>query len=129
MHSGGRVSQRSSSLALESNFSRRDARDVEQIIDEAGEMIGLSADDAALFGFQLPFREAVCVDNGQGVVDRAERVAQLVAQHREELIALADGVAGVGEKIAHFILPAPGAKGGLDGGDERDDAVAGDRGR
>ena len=46
--------------------------------------------------------------------DGGERIAQLVAQHRQETVALADAALELQEKIPDLVLPAPGAQRGLD---------------
>src|SRR5262249_60195047 len=67
-----------------------DARDVEQIIDDAREMMNLAADDLA-----RARRRAVATRGARqhvcGAADGAQRIAELVAEHREELVLRAIG--------------------------------------
>ncbi len=69
-------------LAVEPDHAPRDARDVEQVLDETGELIGLPPCDVE--------RGAASGDveprHGDGVSDRGERVPELVAQHGEKFV-------------------------------------------
>src|SRR4051812_7996011 len=68
-------------LAAQLDMATRDARDVEQVVDQASEVARVSLDDLALVGDRRMMREQF--DGGQ---DRRERIAQLVPQHREEAV-------------------------------------------
>ena len=59
--------------------------DVEQVIDQMGEVADLPHDHAARagFGFSAAVRHLEHLD---GAVDGADRIAQLVGQHRQELV-------------------------------------------
>ena len=69
---------------LEAHVAAMDAADVEQVVDEAAEVLRLPLDDA-----QRPRRLVVVVrlqaGGGGGHQDRRERIAQLVREHRHEL--------------------------------------------
>ena len=52
-------------------------------------------------------------------VDRGERVPQLVAEHREEVVAGPDGVRELREQVAHPVLALPHAERGGDRAEER----------
>ena len=72
-------------LPLQLDLVAGDARDVQQVVDEAREMRGLPLQDAAHLpdGRRLVGARA---KNRRDVEDRRERIAQLVRQHREELV-------------------------------------------
>src|SRR5262245_58205972 len=72
-------------LPVELDLAIGDARDVEQIVDESTEVLGLTLDDGAvpLAGlWDLVARQEL-----DGEQDAAERVSELMPEHREELIA------------------------------------------
>ncbi len=72
-------------LALHANLSLRDARDVEQIVDEADHVLRLPLDDRLrpqrLLGPRLH-----ALQDEDAVADRRERIAQLVREHAQEVI-------------------------------------------
>ena len=75
---------------LEDDLAVGDARDVEEIVDEASEVFRLPVDDAVLLE---PRRVRVLpLDHGDGQTDGAERVSELVAEHRQEGVARLDGL-------------------------------------
>ena len=82
-----RIEPRVHAMLSEPNLAARDAGDIEQVVDEPDELSHLPLDDVArpvaalLVGGQL--------EDGHGVVDGGERVAELVGQHGQELILAA----------------------------------------
>ena len=84
------------------------ARHVEQVVDEPRKVAHLPLDDAALAG------EAVAclpVEKLARDEDGSERIAQLVAEHGEELIAIADRLFQLFEQVADLVLPLARAQG------------------
>ncbi len=83
---------------LEDNFAHDGAAGVEKVVGEAREVLGLPADDAArarrVFG-----ADAGMIEQARRVHDRAERVAQLVAEQGEELVLGAVGGLGRGARL------------------------------
>ena len=77
--------------ALELDARTRDARDVEQVIDQAREVIDLAFDyvDGGLGAF-VGLRRAL--EKFRCSADGSQRIAQLVRQHGEELVLLAIGI-------------------------------------
>ena len=69
----------------------RDARDVEQIVDEPREMHGLAIDDVARPA-QLGVVDRQARHDLDGVANRRERIAQLVREDREELVLVPVGL-------------------------------------
>jgi len=63
----------------------RQPRDVEQILEQTGHLVGLPAHDAVAPGDARIRRRDVAKDV-DGVADRRERIAQLVRERREELV-------------------------------------------
>ena len=61
-----------------------DAVDVQEIVDEAGQVLRLPVDDLARLQRVGALRRHP-VENGQAVADGSERVAQLVREHADEL--------------------------------------------
>ena len=70
---------------LELDLSPRDARDVEQIIDQADQLAELAADDFS-GPCKLDWILRAQVKDVNGVADRRQRVAQLMREHRQELV-------------------------------------------
>ncbi len=72
-------------LADEGHPAGRDAAHLEEVVDETGEMLALSADHAVrLLGHRLiGLRD---VQQGDSARDGAQRVSELVSQHRQELV-------------------------------------------
>ena len=102
-------------LAPQPNLAERDARDVEQVLDEVREVAHLALDDRA-----RPLqRGGVQAQGLDGVADRGERVAQLVGQESEEAVLPAVGLGELGGlppqlllqalALGDVVLAAPGA--------------------
>ncbi len=66
----------------------REARDIEQIVDQPGQVIELAGDDVARLEAVLARGRAVHQQIG-GAAHRRQRVAQFVHQHREEIVLAA----------------------------------------
>jgi hypothetical protein len=94
-HEGGEVE----GVHREHDLARHDAAHVEQIVHEALEVLRLAHDDAARARFHLVGLPDA-VEDPDGVGDGAEGIAQLVAQHGEELVLGAVGRLGVGTRAA-----------------------------
>ena len=75
----------------ELDLAARDARDVEQVVDQARQVPHLALDDRALAFAGVDAAQAHQLQRGQ---DRRQRVAQLVAEHGQELVLGAVGVFG-----------------------------------
>ena len=84
-------------LQAQHDLAGHHARDVEQIVDDPREVLHLAADDVAgaRAGVVAAGRAGQHVG---GAADGAERVAQLVAQHREELVLRAVRRFGLGAR-------------------------------
>ena len=80
------------------NPTGADAGDIQQIVDQVRQLTDLARDDAA--GLQL---DRVLVrlpaQQHQGVADRRQRVAEFVAQHRQELVLAAGQI---GQRLGLF---------------------------
>jgi hypothetical protein len=76
---------RAATGARERHEPARDARDVEQVVDEARHVAYLAADDGAALAHP-GFVQAADAQQVGGGADRRQRVAQLVRQHREEFV-------------------------------------------
>ena len=72
-------------LGLDHHLALHDARDVQQVVDEPRHVIGLPADHIA-GPVHRGLRDVVALHDVHGVADRRQRVAQLVGQHRQELV-------------------------------------------
>ena len=70
---------------LQGQLACRETRDVHQVVDDARQLIGLAPDGGA--GLRQVI-VAVCqmIDQGRSVHDDAQRIAQLVRHHGQELI-------------------------------------------
>ncbi len=72
-------------FALELDAPHRDARDVEQVVDDAGELNRLAAHDLG-----RALRRLVITDEPRnqlgGITNGRQRIAQLVSQHGEEFV-------------------------------------------
>ena len=75
---------------LELDLAARDARHVEQIVDQAHQVMDLALDDLALAPKRIAAAHLHQVERSQ---NRRERIAQLMPQHREEFIFGAIGAA------------------------------------
>ena len=74
------------------DLAARDARHVEQVVDQADQVVDLALDDGALVLERLVAAQPHQLQRGQ---DRRQRVAQLVAEHRQELVLGAVGRLGL----------------------------------
>ena len=74
-------------LALELDLAARDASDVEQVVDEALQLLHLPFDDG---NFAAVLVQVFLMQELDRRDDRGQRIAQLVAEHREELVLRAD---------------------------------------
>ena len=83
---------------LEIDRAARDARDVEKIVEQPSLVADLALDDLAA---PLDRRRIVRLDMEHvgGGQDRRQRVPELVRQHREELVLVADRVLGAAELL------------------------------
>ena len=72
-------------VALERDLSPGNARDIEQIVDEPHHVIDLPLDDVAR-ALVLRVRQPVNLHQLHGRPDGRERIAQLVREHRQELV-------------------------------------------
>ena len=72
-------------LELEVDLALGDARYVEQIVDQAHELLQLTADDV-LCPRELRGIDIALLQHVHGVGDRRKRVAQLVREHRQKLV-------------------------------------------
>jgi hypothetical protein len=97
-------------FAAQVGFAARDARNVEQVVDEAGQQPHLTVHHLArvLESRRVVRRE---LHHFQAVANRRQRVAQLVRQHRQEFILSAIGLAQLrglpihfGDVVAHQVL-------------------------
>src|SRR4051812_39034002 len=79
-------------LAADRELAARDARDVEEIVDEPRHLVDLAVDHRAR-PFELRREAALLGEQRDRVADRRERVAQLVRQHGEELVLAPVGFA------------------------------------
>ena len=72
-------------LSLQLDTALRDAREVEQIVDELAELRDLPREQLADHS-RRRVRRGVAHEQLARVLNRRERIAQLVAEHREELV-------------------------------------------
>jgi hypothetical protein len=105
-------------LPLELHLALRDARHVEQVVDEARELRDLAVDDLARHA-QRRVAVVRAAEDLARVADRRERVAQLVRQHREEHVLAPVRLLQLGEQAAQLVLALALAQRGLGRGDER----------
>jgi len=117
--------------SLKDDLASHDPGHIEEIIDEAGKMLNLPADNAPgpLLSFLLRIES---IKHGEATHDRRERVAELVPQHGQEVIlGLADSLGfGAGrtkfrhDSLAHpqvvprIVLPSASPERGSDGRDQ-----------
>src|SRR5262245_42732414 len=72
---------------LQSDLAARDARDIEQVVEKAGEMVDLAADGIS----RLPILRAVrhgAIEDKEAVGDRRERVSEFMRQGGKELVLM-----------------------------------------
>src|ERR1700686_1825780 len=79
-------------LAMDSNLATSDARHIEQIVHQFRQMSELPLNDLACPN-ELHRRQLRIAHQLHGIVDRRQWIAQLVRQHRQELIFMAIGLA------------------------------------
>jgi hypothetical protein len=98
---------------VKADLAARDAGDIQQFVDQPGEMRDLAFDDV-LGPTHARFVEVESAQHIGGIADGCQRVAQLMRQHGEELIlvlgCLAQGLrsAAVGRDIAEAPDPSGG---------------------
>jgi hypothetical protein len=112
---------------LEGDLARHDPGYIEQVVDEAGEMLSLTADDGPRP--PLGLRSGIeSIEHGGGVDDRGQGIAELVPQHGQEIVlglarALGRGARGAElrlhaladrQVVARLVLPPPRAERGPD---------------
>ena len=93
-------------LALQLDQSAVDARQVQQVVDEAGHLAHLPVDH--LLGADLRRRLGREPQHGHRVLDRGERIAQLVRERGEELV-LAPVLLAQHGAVAHAFDVGPAA--------------------
>src|SRR3569623_3476249 len=81
---------------IELDLVAGNARDIEQVVDQTREVLDLAFDDPVL---ACPRAVALQLHQLNGGEDRRERVAQLVAEHREEVVLRA--VRGLGSDACY----------------------------
>ena len=79
------TARRSSGSRLQRDLALADARDVEQVLDQARQLRDLAVGDVGGPG-QLRLGRREPADHLERGADRRERVAQLVREHRQELV-------------------------------------------
>ena len=122
-------------LALQLDQAPADAGHVEEIVEQPRQVIGLAPDQAARPIVLRPGR--LPVEHRQGIDDHAHGVAQLVGEHREELVLGLIGQPRLGQRgllvpaglLALGLEPLPLAHVAGDLGRAHDAAVAGPDGR
>ena len=72
-------------LSIQPDLSGDHALDVEQIVDQMRDVADLPRDHLVRAGRRLPLGVRQ-LEHADGIADRAERIAQLVGQHRQELV-------------------------------------------
>ena len=84
-------------LALQPDLAPRDARDVQQVVDESGHLLRLPVDHLTCTRRLLSGRRSP-LEDVHAVPDRRERVPQLVREHGEEVVLAPVGVdeSGIG---------------------------------
>ncbi len=86
-------------LALQRDDAAGDPRHVEQVVDQVDQVLDLTLDDVA--GRRpLRFGQLLQAQQLHGGADRRQRIAQLVGQHRQELVlALGRFLEGAGRRL------------------------------
>src|SRR6266403_50087 len=92
---------------LQGDLAAGHPRYVQQIVHQPGEMAELPAHHRAFMGESVA---RLPVDQLRGGEDRGQRVAQLMSQHGEELIAVADRALQGREQVPDLVLAAPRAE-------------------
>ena len=93
-------------LRTQADLSLRDARYVQEIIDEAGEMLDLARDHGQqVFGFGRVGLEAF--QRLEGIAHGGQRIAQLMGEHSQEFILAAVGFA----QLALQLVSVDGVRG------------------
>ena len=82
--------ERLNGLGLEADLAPCDPRDVQQVVDQAGEVLDLPIDHV-LGPFEVVFRLQLAEELSR-VADRRQGVAKLVGEHGQELILAAFGL-------------------------------------
>src|SRR5262245_48596144 len=72
---------------LQSDLAARDARDIEQVLDKAGEMVDLAADGLSRRPILLAVRHGA-IEDEEAVGDRRQRVSKFVRQGGKELVLM-----------------------------------------
>ena len=83
-------------LPAQLELAARDARDVEQVVEQPRHVIDLAVDHVAAPTSTAPRSRAAVLLIVRRVADRRERIAQLVRQRRQELV-----LAAIGRPQAH----------------------------
>ena len=78
-------------------------RHVEQVVHQPRDVPRLLVDQHAALVHQRA-RVLLCSQQVGGVTDRGQRIAKLVRQHGEELVALAHRALALGQQVAHLVL-------------------------
>ena len=71
-------------LLLELDLPARDAGDVQQVVDEPGQVLHLAFDDLRRPFMVLSSRGSL--QDLSGIADRRQRISELVGEHRQELV-------------------------------------------
>src|ERR1700733_6210188 len=79
-------------FGLENDPAASDPRDVEKVVEQAGQVLTLPGDHRSQRA-QLAVGADLSVEKQRGVSNRRQRISQLMCEHREELILLAIGPA------------------------------------
>ena len=77
-------------VLLELELPARDARHVEQVVEQQRHALHLARDDFAA-PLALPFVRGIRIEDAHGIADRRQRIAQLVRERGEEFILAAVG--------------------------------------
>src|SRR5471030_9287 len=106
---GGQQHRQVERRAVEQDLARHGARQVEQVVDDAAQVLALALDDFPGARHAVE-RHAGQADQRGGAADGAERIAQLVAQHGEKLVL------GVVLLLRHLALLDLARQAGVGGG-------------
>ena len=97
------------------DLSQSQPGEIQEVVDQPRQQVGLPADHSALAGQRLGILVLHQLDRRQ---HRRQRVAQLVAEHRQETIPLADTVLELDQQVPDLVLARPRSQGGLDRRDQ-----------